>query len=477
MLMSIARHRPHDGSAGWLPPWRELRGRLRRRAILVTGLALAVTPLTACGSDLFFGSSNASSNGQPTLTWYINPDPTTEANLGQSGIAQRCSDESDNYNIDVQLLPQSASEQRIQLARRLAAEDNTIDLMSLDPVFVAEFADAGFLAPIPADMQTEFSDGVLQGAITGATWDGKLVAVPFWANTQVLWFRKSMAEKAGFTYTSTPSNPGQLLNADGEPVTWDNIIDAASDQGGMVGVQANKYEGYVVWINALIEGAGGHIVTDTEAGANAKVDIGSEAGKQAAAVIQKLAESPAAEPDLSVSNEGTVLGPFADPGGFMVNWTFAYANYNNPDFKDTFDDMGWARYPATVAGMESKPPIGGIDLGIGAYSDHPDLALEAAKCITSLDNQVQYAIDTGNMPALEAAYSAPELTKAFPADLLALYRESIDTAGPRPPTPYWSSIVLGVLNQWHPADAVNPDSTPQDSASFIEQVLDGKTLV
>jgi trehalose/maltose transport system substrate-binding protein len=445
--------------------------------VLVTGLALAVTPLTACGSDLFFGSSSASSNGQPTLTWYINPDPTTEANLGQSGIAQRCSDESDEYNIDVQLLPQSASEQRIQLARRLAAEDNTIDLMSLDPVFVAEFADAGFLAPIPDELQTQFSDGVLQGAITGASWNDNLVSVPFWANTQVLWFSKSMAEAAGFTYTSTPENPGQLLNADGQPVTWDDIINAASDQGGTVGVQANKYEGYVVWINALIEGAGGSIVTDTQAGANASVDIGSEAGQQAAAVIQKLANSPAAEPDLSVSNEGTVLGPFADPGGFMVNWTFAFANYKAPGFEDTFKDMGWARYPATVAGQVSAPPIGGIDLGIGAYSDHPDLAMKAAQCITSEENQVQYAIDTGNMPALEAAYSDPKLTKQFPADLLALYRESIDTAGPRPPTPYWSSIVLAILNQWHPADSVNPDSTPQNSASFIEQVLDGKTLV
>jgi len=474
--MSIARHRPHDGSAGWLPPWRDLRARLRRRAALATGLTLAVTPLAACGSDAFLGDDGGG-GGETTLTWYINPDPTTEANLGQSGIAQRCSEESDEYDIEVELLPQSASEQRIQLARRLAAEDNTIDLMSLDPVFVAEFADAGFLAPIPADMQTEFSEGVLQGAIEGATWNDELVAAPLWANTQVLWFRKSMAEDAGFTYTSTPAEPGVLLNQDGQPVTWDDIIDAASDQGGFVGVQANKYEGYVVWINALIEGAGGDIVSDTEAGADASIDIGSEAGVEAAQVIQKLASSPAAEADLSVSNEGTVLGPFADPGGFMVNWTFAYANYNTPEFKDTFDDMGWARYPATVAGEVSAPPIGGIDLGIGAYSDDPELAMEAAACITSVDNQIQYAIDTGNMPASEEAYAAPELTKAFPPDLLALYRDSIDTAGPRPPTPYWSSIVLGVLNQWHPADSVDPQSTPQDSASFIQSALAGKSLV
>jgi multiple sugar transport system substrate-binding protein len=432
------------------------------------GVTLAITPLAACGSDLFYGDDGG---GKTTLTWYIIPDPTTEADLGQSGIAQRCS--TDDYTIETEILPSSASEQRIQLARRLAAEDSTIDLMSLDPPFVAEFADAGYLAPIPEEQQAAFSEGVLQGAIDGATWEDQLVAAPFWANTQVLWYRKSMAEAAGFD----TSQPGQLLNAEGQPVTWDDVIDAASEQGGFVGVQANKYEGYVVWINALIESAGGDIVSDTEAGTEASVDIGSEAGAEAARVVQKLANSPAAEADLSVSNEGTVLGPFADPGGFMVNWTFAYANYNTPEFKETFDDMGWARYPRTLPDEESAPPIGGIDIGIGAYTDEPELALEATECVTSVENQAQYAIDTGNMPASEEAYDSPDLTEAYPPDLLDLFRESIDTAGPRPTTPYWGSIVLGILNEWHPADAVNPQSTPQDSASFIKAVLNGDSLV
>ena len=50
-------------------------------------------------------------------------------------------------------------------------------------------------------------------------------------------------------------------------------------------------------------------------------------GMTQAQVIQKLAASPAAMADLSVSNEGTVLGPFAtDRGAFQVNWTFVYNN-------------------------------------------------------------------------------------------------------------------------------------------------------
>lgn len=418
-------------------------------------MAVGSSLLAACGSD---------GGGVPTLTWYINPDPNPPAGFsgpfGQAGIAARCS--TDQYRVKTELLPTSASEQRIQLLRRLAADDASIDLMSLDPVFTAEFAAAEFLLPISAESQTALTDGVLQGAIDGASWDGQLVVAPLWANTQVLWYRKSVADAAGLDMT--------------QPVTWNQIIDAAAADNRYVGVQANKYEGYVVWINALVEGAGGDIVSETDRGPDASIGIGEEPGVEAARIIQKLAHSPAAMPDLSVSNEGTVLGPFAtDRGAFQVNWTFVFNNYAADPA--TFDDLGWARYPATVEGEESRPPIGGINVGIGAFTDEPDFALEAVQCITSLENQVQYAVETANMPAREGAYEDAGLQEQFPADLLELFRESIDSAGPRPPTAYWATIVNATLNEWHPAAGVNPDSTPKASAEFIDEALHGEALL
>lgn len=432
------------------------RMRLRctwRRAIAVAAVAAAAIVLPSCGGG----------SGTPELTWYINPDPNPpdgfSGPFGQAGIAARCSN--DRYRIRPELLPQSATEQRIQLLRRLVAKDSSISLMSLDPVFTAEFAEAGFLEPLPAELASGLSQETLKGAVQGATWDDRLVAAPLWANTQVLWFRKSLATKAGLDMTA--------------PVTWKQIIDAASANDATVGVQANKYEGYVVWINALVEGAGGSIVSDTQAGPDASVDIGGEAGVRAAEVIQALASSPAAEPDLSVSNEGTVLGPLgSDKGGFMVNWTFAFNNYAGGDIAD---DLGWARYPQTVAGEQSRPPIGGINVGVSPYGSHKDLALDAVKCITSRENQVTYAIETANMPARQAAYDDPQLRKQFPADLLQLWQDSIDTGGPRPASPYWSTIVNATLSRWHPANSVNPDSTPAASASFIEDALNGKVLL
>ncbi|WP_310964870.1 extracellular solute-binding protein [Nocardioides terrisoli] len=427
--------------------------RIRRTLAVAAALAMAGGVLTACGG----------SSGKPTLTWYINPDPSQPANFkgpfGQAGIAARCS--TSKYTIQVQELPGDATQQRIQLARRLAAGDTGIDLMSLDPVFTGEFANAGFLAPLPDSLQSSLKSVTLPGAVSGATWGGRLAVAPLWANTQLLWYRKSFAQKAGLDMS--------------KPVTWDQIIKAASQNGGTVGVQANKYEGYSVWINALVAGAGGSIIQNAAKGDNATITIDSTAGKQAAAVIDELSHSKAAEGDLSVSNEGTVLGPFATPqGAFQVNWTFIYANYKAD--KATFNDLGWTRYPETVAGKPSRPPLGGINIGINKATTHRADAYAATRCITSEANQVRYAIETGNMPARTSAYNAPDLRKAYPANLLAAFRSSLQAAAPRPVSPYWSDISSAIQSTWHPPTSVN-SSTPQKSASFISDVLKGRKLL
>src|SRR5690606_2806610 len=133
-----------------------------------------VATATACGRG----------DDERTLTWYINPDPPVPdgvdaSDFGQPGIAKRCS--TDEYTIKTHTLPSSGSEQRIQLARRLASEDPIVALMSLDTVFTAEFADAGFLAEIPDEKQEQLTEGVLQGAVDGAMWDGKLAVIPLWS--------------------------------------------------------------------------------------------------------------------------------------------------------------------------------------------------------------------------------------------------------------------------------------------------------
>src|SRR5690606_6814683 len=115
----------------------------------------------------------------------------------------KCTEEAGGaYQIDVSVLPNSATAQREQLIRRLAANDRSIDLMSVDPPFIPEFAEAGFLLDIPNDREEEFTEGVVDSAVASATWKDELVGIPFWANTQLLWYKRSVAEQAGLDLES-----------------------------------------------------------------------------------------------------------------------------------------------------------------------------------------------------------------------------------------------------------------------------------
>ena len=440
-----------------MPTVERRRNRARRGGRRVTATAavtlLTGTLLSACGGS-----------DKETLNWYVNPDGVDTL----TSLAQQCS--TDQYDIEIQLLPSGATDQRTQLARRLAAGDTSTDLMSLDPVFVPEFANAGWLEELPDDTAAAAIDGVLDGPADTVQWDDGVYAFPQWANTQVLWYRKSLAEAAGLDMT--------------QPVTWDQVIDAAADNGGTVGVQGNKYEAYVVWINSLIQGAGGDLVSDTEAGKDAQIDIDSDAGRAAAAVIQKLADSAAAQPDLSTSNEGSSLPQMFPDGGageFMTNWTFVYKNYEPGDGKtftqEQFDDLGFARYPQTVAGEESRPPVGGIDIGVGAFSKHPDWALDAAKCVTTPEAQTALGVNEGLMPSRADAYDSAELKDAYPQELLDLWQESLDSGGARPKSAYYALISQAIQSKWHSPTSVDPDSTPAESAKFLRDVLDGKALL
>jgi multiple sugar transport system substrate-binding protein len=424
------------------------RGRPRSRRIAgsVASLALASSLLAACSGD----------SGKPELVWYTNPDAG-----GQAAVAENCS--TDEYTVTTQVLPQDASQQRIQLSRRLAAEDPSIDLMSLDPPFTAEFADAGFLAELPQDAKAQLEEqGTFQGAMDAATWEDKLVVFPFWSNTQVLWYRKSFVDKTDLDMS--------------QPVTWDQIIQTAADNGGKIGVQANKYEGYSVWINALISGAGGQLVENADKGVDLDLTIDSAQGEDAAKIIEELASSDAAPADLSVSNEGTAGSTFGgDAGSFMVNWTYIFHNYDETD-PDVAKDIGYTRYPQTVEGEESRPPYGGIGIGVSEFSDDKDLALEAAACLVEPENQGINAEMTGNMPASTAGYEYAPLAEIYPEDLLQLFQDSVDAAAPRSVTPYWSDISSSLQNTWHPPASVNQD-TPPESQDFTQQILEGGRLL
>lgn len=411
-----------------------MRGRRRARlASLVCAAVLGAGIVSGCGGD----------DGGPTsLKWFIAIQPGGSIQK----VAETCSKQSGGkYDIDLELLPTDASQQREQLVRRLGAEDSSIDLIGMDVVWTAEFANAGWIRKWSGADAKEVTRGVFKPVIETASYEGDLYGAPFNSNTQLLWYRKDLVPKP--------------------PETWDEMVRMAEklgpDNGGQIQLQANRYEGFTVWANAMIESAGTQVLSDPET-----VDLAQDPTEKALASMGLMANSPAAAPNLTTSDEDTSRLGFEAGAAFMVNYTFAYgsAKENAPDVAK---NMGAARYPGIVPGKESKPPLGGFNLGVSSYSENADLAYDAAKCLTAPKQQLTVTELDGLAPARSGLYDSKVVKKAFPgfADLV---RESIETAGPRPVTPAYQDVSLAIQSALHPPTKIDPD----DPAPAYDELKD-----
>ncbi len=67
------------------------------------------------------------------------------------------------YSISYVRLPRTADAQRELMARRLAAEDSDIDLLSMDVPWTAEFAEAGWIREWEGERGRQALEGRLEG--------------------------------------------------------------------------------------------------------------------------------------------------------------------------------------------------------------------------------------------------------------------------------------------------------------------------
>ena len=260
--------------------------------------------------------------------------------------------------------PRNADRQREQLVRRLAAHDSSIDLMSLDPPFAPELAQAGFLAPVPADVAVRASARTSSTApLAAATWNDKLVAVPFWANTQLLWYRKSVAQKAGLDMTPA----GHLGPADQGGAGPDGSRSAPRAARGVA----------TVWINALVESAGGHIIAKNSTDPD-KIQLGLDtpAGQRAAQVMRRRGHVRRRRAGLLRPRRRTPAPPPFEGSGRRASWSTGPTSGRRRRRRSrrhastaVANDNGWALYPETGRrGHAVRAAVGGINLGVAHFS-------------------------------------------------------------------------------------------------------------
>ncbi len=436
-----------------------------RVVVAAVGLLLVAATLAGCGSG---------DSGRIVLHSYSPADGADE----YAAAAAACSRAAGGrYTIQMRTGRRSTDDQRLQLARRLVANDSDLDIMLLDVIWTAEFAQAGWILPYPADLARHVEQETLQGPYETGTYQGRLYAAPLNTNTQLLWYR-----------TDLVPHP---------PQTWDEMIQMAEDLATrglphFIGVQGAQYEGLTVWFNTLVTTAGGSILSE-----NGEVEVShGDAARRAMDIMARVATSPAADPSLSVAKETDArLAMEAGLAAFQVNYPYVHASVNTPGpdggggtfidplgrptIQDTGrrvrDVFGWTAYPSVMSGKPATVTVGGLNLGVSTTSQHPAEAFEAVQCLRNRENQLRNAIGAGGPPTLRELYDDPAFQREYPA--WQAIRDSLAAASVRPKTPAYQNVSIVISDLLNPPAEINPETMLGRLTEGIAEAVKSEGLV
>ena len=148
-------------------------------------------------------SDDEGAGGANAVNWYVFSEPGG----AYDAAVETCNKQAKGaYKINYIRLPTDANQQRELLVRRLAAKDSSIDLMGMDVIWTAEFAQAEWIKEWTGANKAAATEGKLAGPLRSVEYQDKVWAIPFTSNTQLLWYRKDRVDK-----------PAQDLGRDDRP--------------------------------------------------------------------------------------------------------------------------------------------------------------------------------------------------------------------------------------------------------------------
>jgi multiple sugar transport system substrate-binding protein len=308
-------------------------------------------------------------------------------------------------------LPFAADLQRADLIARLQAEREDYDVLGLDVVWTAEFAEGDYIESLQAYEPDLRVGRFLAPAVDSARFGGTLWGVPLFSNAGLLYYRTDLVERV--------------------PTTWDELAEQAKDLGrrhklaGYVG-QLARYEGLTVNLVEAIWGQGGDLLR--QAG-DPRLDL--EATIRGLSFLRDgirdgWIPGTARAYDEEQSRRAFQIGQAV----FMRNWPYAYDLLTAQD-SPVKDDVGVAKLPGPSA-------LGGANLAISRFSRRKKTALEFIHFLAT-DEVQRPTFEKGGYPAVLAAVYEDPNVQANQTYTLAL-RDSIKDARSRPSTPYYAQV-------------------------------------
>lgn len=303
--------------------------------------------------------------------------------------------------VDIVPKPMDASANYATYQRVFESQSSDIDVMMLDVIWPGAFAP--HLLDLSTAMEAEIAlhyDTI----ITNNTVDERLVAMPWFGDFGMLYYRTDLLEKYGYA---------------GPPATWDELEEiAATIQAGERAEGNNTFVGFV-WQGAAYEGLtcdalewiythGGGVIVNEDGEVTLNNPQAVEAINRAASWVGTI--SPAGVVSFREEDSRTVFQ--GGNAAFMRNWPYAYAagNESGSPIRGKFDVTPLP----TANGAESAGTVGGWQLGVSAYSENPEAAIEFVRYMTSPETQRWRAIVGSYVPTIPEVAADPDVVEAMP---------------------------------------------------------------
>lgn len=311
-------------------------------------------------------------------------------------------EENPHVNVEVLDTPDLATDRLGLYLQFLEAESPNVDVYQIDVIWPGDLAEhfLDFYEYGAEDIVDDHFDAIVENNTTP---EGELVALPWFTDAGLLYYRTDLLEKYDRDVPETWSE----LQATAEYIVEQERAAGNQDFQGFVW-QGDAYEGLTC--NALewiYSNNGGQIVSP-----DGKITINNE---NAVEMIEMAADwvgtiSPtgvtgmAEESARSTWEAGNAL--------FMRNWPYAYA-LGHEEGKATAGNFDVAPLPAGEDGQPAAT-LGGWNLGASKYSNHPEEAAKLAMFLASERVQKMRAVQATLNPTIESLYEDEDVLEAAP---------------------------------------------------------------
>ncbi|WP_279483379.1 ABC transporter substrate-binding protein [Aureimonas sp. SK2] len=332
----------------------------------------------------------------------------------------------------------------------MSAKDTNLDVLMLDVIRPAQYAAAGWTTPFADKDMSAYLPAYAQAN----TVDGKVVALPAFADAMFLYYRKDLLDKYGIA----PPTTWEELSAAAKTVSQGEGTAAADLQG--LSFQGKAIEGAVCTFLLPYWSQGKQLVSD------GRLDFDREAATRSLALWKGFVDEGVAKKNISeVATDDTRKEFQAGKVLFAVNWSYAWKHFQGPE-SAVVGKVGVARLPALGAGEQSSC-LGGWEFGVSAFSQHQEEAKKLAEYLSSEKVSQYMAVNAALLPTRAGLYTDAEVVKAAPwfADALPV----VETARARPVTPRYnevSEIIRTTVNS-----VLAGVKTPEDGAAEMESRL------